>query len=131
MFVKFLFNITLIKIPSIGVYGAAWGSVACHLVAFCIAFTMLRKNIKLNLTFSKFVIKPVIATVIMGICSYFTYLVLNGIIIERMATIIAIMVAVIIYALAIVVLKVFTKEEFKMMPAGDKIVKILEKIKIY
>ena len=131
VFVKFIFNITLIKIPSIGVYGAAWGSVACHLVAFCIAFTMLRKNIKLNFTFSKFVIKPVIATAIMGICSYFTYLALKGIIVERLATIIAIMVAIVIYALAIVVLKVFTKNEFKMMPAGDKIVKILEKIKIY
>lgn len=131
VFVKFIFNITLIKIPSIGVYGAAWGSVACHLVAFCIAFTMLRKNIKLNLTFSKFVVKPVVATVIMGICSYFTYLALKGIIVERLATIIAIMVAVVIYSLAIVALKVFTKDEFKMMPAGDKIVKFLEKIKIY
>lgn len=131
VFVKFIFNITLIKIPSIGVYGAAWGSVACHLVAFCIAFTMLRKNIKLNLTFSKFVVKPVVATVIMGICSYFTYLALKGIIVERLATIIAIMVAVVIYSLAIVALKVFTKDEFKMMPAGDKIIKFLEKIKIY
>lgn len=131
VFVKFIFNITLIKIPSIGVYGAAWGSVACHLVAFTIAFTLLRKNIKLNLTFSKFVVKPIIATVIMGICSYFTYLVLKGIIIERLATIVAILVAVIIYVLSVVILKIFTKEELKMMPAGDKIVKILEKIKIY
>lgn len=130
VFVKFIFNITLIKIPNIGVYGAAWGSVACHLVAFCIAFTMLRKYIKLNLTFSKFVLKPVISTAIMGICSYFTYLALKGIIVERLATIIAIMVAVVIYSLAIVALKVFTKDEFKMMPAGDKIVKFLEKIKI-
>ena len=131
VFVKFIFNITLIKIPNIGVYGAAWGSVACHLVAFCIAFTMLRKYIKLNLTFSKFVLKPVISTAIMGICSYFTYLALKGIIVERLATIIAIMVAVVIYSLAIVALKIFTKDEFKMMPAGDKIIKFLEKIKIY
>lgn len=131
VFVKFIFNITLIKIPSIGVYGAAWGSVACHLVAFCIAFTLLRKNIKLNLTFSKFVIKPVIAIAIMGICSYFTYLALKGIIIEKMATIIAITVAVIVYVLSVIILKVFTKEEIKMLPAGDKIVRILEKIKIY
>lgn len=131
VFVKFIFNITLIKIPSIGVYGAAWGSVACHFVAFCIAIIALRKNIKLNLTFSKFVVKPIIATVIMGICSYFIYLVLKGIIIERLATIIAIIVAAIIYVLAIIVFKVFTKDEFKMLPAGDKIVKILEKLKIY
>lgn len=129
--VKFILNITLVPNPNFGVYGAAIGSVACHAVAFCIAFTMLRKNIKLNLTFSKFVIKPVIATAVMGICSYFTYLALKGIIIERLATIIAIIVAVIIYVLMVLILKIFTKEEFKMMPAGDKIVKILEKFKIY
>lgn len=130
--VKFILNITLIPNPNIGVYGAAIGSVACHMVAFCIAFTMLRKNIKLDLTISKFILKPVIATAVMGICSYFIYSMLNsGIIIERLATIIAILVAVIVYIIMILILKIFTKEEFKMLPAGDKIVKILEKIKIY
>lgn len=129
--IKFILNIILIPNPNIGVYGAAIGSVACHLVAFIIAFTALRKNIKLNFTFSKFVIKPIIATIIMGICSYFVYLTLKGIIIERLATIISIIIAVIIYVLAIVVLKVFTKEEYKMLPAGDKIINILEKLKIY
>ena len=117
----------LIPIPSIGIYGAAIGSVACHFVAFCIVFTMLRKNIKLNLTFSKFVLKPAIATTIMGICSYFSYVVLKGIIVERLATILAIIIATII----VVALRIFTKDEFKMMPAGDKIVRILEKFKIY
>ena len=86
---------------------------------------------KLNLTFSKFVLKPALATVIMGICSYFVYFVLNGIIIERLATIIAILVAVIIYVLSVIVLKIFSKDELKMLPAGDKIVKVLEKTKIY
>jgi len=131
VFVKFILNITLIPNPNIGVYGAAIGSVACHVVAFTIAFTLLKKNIKLNLTFSKFVLKPIVASTIMGICSYFVYFALNGIIIERLATIIAILVAVVVYILAVVVLKIFTKDEFKMMPAGDKIVRILEKIKIY
>lgn len=129
--VKFILNVTLIPNPNIGIYGAAIGSVACHVVAFCIAFAALRKNIKLNLPFSKFVMKPIIATAVMGICSYFTYLALEGIIIERLATIIAILVAVIIYVLMVLILKIFTKDEFKMMPAGVKIVKILEKIKIY
>ena len=71
--VKLILNLILVPIPSIGVNGAAWASVACHVVAFSIAFTALRKNIKLNLTFSKFVIKPILATAIMGICSYFIY----------------------------------------------------------
>lgn len=64
-------------IPEIGVNGAAWASVACHLVAFSIAIRYLRKTIKLNLTFSKFVIKPVLSVIIMAICSYFSYLMLS------------------------------------------------------
>lgn len=128
---KLILNLILVPIPSIGVNGAAIASVVCHLVAFTIAMTSLMRNIKLDLTFSKFVIKPVLATAIMGICSYFIYLVLIGIIAEKMATILAIVVAVIIYCLAVVALKIFTKEEILMMPAGDKICKVLEKLKIY
>ena len=110
VFVKLILNLVLIPIPSIGVYGATIGSVACHMVAFTIAINALRKNIKLDLTFSKFVIKPILATTIMGICSYFIYSTLSGIIVERLATIIAIVVAVIIYVLAVIILKIFTKE---------------------
>ena len=116
-------------IPEIGVNGAAIASVACHMVAFTIAITSLKRNIKLNLTFSKFVIKPVIATAIMGICSYFIFSSISGIIFEKAATIIAILSAVIIYGLAIIVLKVFSKEELLMLPYGNKFCKILEKLK--
>ena len=128
---KLILNIILVPIPEIGVNGAAWASVACHAIAFTIAITALRKNIKLNLTFSKFVIKPILATAIMGICSYFIYSNLLGIISDKMATIIAMVFAVIIYALAIIALKVFNKEEIRILPAGDKICKLLEKLKIY
>ena len=128
---KLILNLILVPIPSIGVNGAAIGSVACHLVAFTIAFNALRKNIKLDLTFSKFVVKPVIAVIIMGICSYFIYSTLSGIIIQNLATIIAIISAVIIYGLAIIVLKVFSKDELLMLPYGNKFCKILEKLKIY
>lgn len=91
----------------------------------------LKKAFKLKLPAMKYVIKPVIATAIMGICSYFVYLILSGIIATKMATIIAILVAVLIYGLAVVALKIFTKEEIQTLPAGNKICTILEKLKIY
>lgn len=129
--VKFILNITLIPNPSFGIYGAAIGSVACHAVAFYIVMSSLGKTVKLKLTFKKLVIKPALATTIMAICSYFIYSTLSGIIIERLATIIAIIFAIIIYIIAVLKLRIFTKKEFEMMPAGEKIVKILEKLKIY
>ena len=67
----------------------------------------------------------------MGICSYFIYLTLSGIIAQKLATILAIVSAVIIYGLAIIALKVFSKDEVLMMPYGQKICKILEKLKVY
>ena len=129
--VKLILNLILVPIPEIGVKGAAWASVACHLVAFSIAFTMLIKNIKLDLTFSKFIIKPILATVMMSICSYYSYLVLSGIISTNMATILSIMLAGLIYVLALVVLKIFTEEEISMLPGGSQILKILKKVRIY
>ena len=124
-------NLVLVPIPAIGVNGAAIASVACHMVAFIISIIALNKTIKLNLEFKRFVIKPIIATLMMGICSYFVYMILLGIIRQKLATIIAIIFAIVIYALAVVALKIFTKEEIKMLPGGNKICKILEKIKIY
>ena len=106
-------------------------SVACHLVAFMISITALKRTIKLKLGVRRFVIKPILSTAIMGICSYFIYSVLLGIITQTLATIIAIIFAIFIYALAVVVLHVFSNQEIKMLPAGDKICMILEKLKIY
>lgn len=128
---KLILNIVLVPIPWIGANGAAIGSVACHIVAFTIAINVLRKNVKLDLPFTKFILKPILATIIMSICSYAVFIILNGIIAERLATIITLIVAVGVYAISIVALKIFTKEEIFMIPYGNKIYGVLEKIGIY
>ena len=129
--VKLILNIVLIPIPSIGVNGAAIGTILCNLIACVIGFSVLKKNMNIKFTFSKYIIKPILATIIMSVCSYAIYLVIKGIIFGKIATIIAIGSAVIIYILAIVALKVFTKEEILMLPYGQKIYKLLEKFGIY
>ena len=129
--VKLILNLILVPIPSIGVNGAAIASVACHLVAFVISIIALKRTIKIKLGVRRFLIKPILATIIMGVCSYFIYSSILGIIAEKLATIIAIVSAIVIYALAIVALKIFTKQEIKMLPAGNKICMVLEKLKIY
>lgn len=129
--VKFIVNLILVPMPQFGANGAAIGSVVCHIVSFTIGFTVLRKNMKLNLGFSKFILKPLIATTMMAICSYAVYMILNGIIAERIATCIAFAVAVIIYTLAVIVLKILRREEIYMLPHGQKIYKLLCKMGLY
>lgn len=128
---KLILNLVLVPIPSIGAAGAAFATVVCHAVAFFIGFTVLRKNMKLGLSFSKFIVKPLLASGMMAICSYGVYLLLGGINAGKMATIIAIIVAVIVYVLSVFVLKILDKEEIKMIPYGYKLNKILEKIDLY
>lgn len=128
---KLILNLILVPIPSIGAAGAAFATVVCHAVAFFIGFTVLRKNMKLGLSFSKFIVKPLLASGMMAICSYGVYLLLGGINAGKMATIIAIIVAVIVYVLSVFVLKILDKEEIKMIPYGYKLNKILEKIGLY
>ena len=129
--VKLILNLILLRIPEINVYGAAISTIACHATAFAIVFIVLKKYVKLDLPFSKFVVKPLIATGIMGVCSYTVYYLLNSIGLRNKATIIAILFAVIIYMLTVAVLKIYNKEDIYMLPKGEKIFKILEKAKIY
>lgn len=131
VFLKFVLNIILVPIPTIGAAGAALATVACHAVAFFIGFYILKNSINLNLGFFKFIFKPITATIMMGICSYASYLLLESINIGKMATIISILIAGLIYAISIFILKIFTKEEIFMIPYGQKVYKILEKIGIY
>ena len=129
--VKLVLNIVLLKIPFFNVYGAAIGSIACHAVAFTIVFNVLKKYVKLDLPLGKFVIKPVIATGIMSVCSYTLCVILKGIIPGNTATLIAMAFAVIVYIAAVLALKIYNREDIYMLPKGEKIYKFLEKKKIY
>lgn len=129
--VKLILNVVLIPIPSIGVNGAAIGTIACNLIACTIGFKVLKKNMNIQFKFSKYILKPIIATTIMSICSYAIYLGFNMFMSMKVAGIIAMVMAVLLYALAIVTLKVFTKEEIYMIPYGQKLYRILVKFGIY
>lgn len=129
--VKLILNLILIPIPEIGVNGAAFGSVMCYATSFLISFYALKKSIRLELSIHKFLLKPMIATTMMGICSYFLYHHLKIYCIEKIATMITLILSIIIYILSVLVLKIFDKEEIYMIPYGEKIFYCLKKIGLY
>jgi len=131
LIIKLILNLVLIPIPSIGVNGAAIASVIYHIFSFSIVFYVLNKTVKLDIKFKKHIFKPIIATVIMCICSYYLYILLYGILSIKVSVIIAILCAMLIYVISIIILRIFTKEEIFMVPFGGKIYKVLEKIGIY
>ncbi len=132
VFVKLIANLVLIPIEGIYANGAAIGSVLCHIVSFSIVYYTLRKTVKLQFKLHRLMIRPVLATIIMMIFSYASYLfIMNLASSIRLATIIAIVVAIIVYAISVVLLKIFSKSDILMLPKGEKIYNFLVKLKIY
>ena len=128
---KIILNIILVPIPAIGAAGAAFASCVYCLISCVIGYVVLRKNIDLNLDVKKGILKPILATIIMCIGSYLVYMLINPHLPGKLATILAILVAMLIYVIAVIGLKIFTKEELYMLPYGEKIYKLLQSIGVY
>ncbi|MCL2859065.1 MAG: polysaccharide biosynthesis protein [Oscillospiraceae bacterium] len=129
--VKVILNVLLIPIPAFGIYAAAGSSVVCHIINCTIGYSVLRKKVKLNVGFKNMIFKPIVATAIMAICGWAAYTQLTHVVSVRIAAIFALSLSVIIYSLAVVVMKVLSKDDIHMLPKGAKIYNFLVKIGIY
>ena len=73
-------------------------------------------------------LKPLAAAVICAGSAYGSYYLLTKVLSSaKLCTLLALVVAVIIYVIALLVLKAFTKTDLLMLPKGEKIAKALEK----
>lgn len=134
--IKFILNSLLIPInPNHfilgGTAGAAIGTTICHMIACLIDIHILKKYITLKINKKDYIIKPIIATIMMAISSLCIYHILLGMISEKLCTIIAIIIAALIYVIAVFLLKIFSVDNIFMIPYGQKIHKILQNIGIY
>ena len=69
--------------------------------------------------------KPLAASVLMGLCAHFSYRFLSGVLGNTLATLGAIGIAVVVYLVLVLALRVITREDLEMVPKGDKIARIL------
>ena len=101
------------------------------MIAFSIDLYIMNKYIKLEISKKDYILKPIIATIMMAICSIFVYNSLICMISQKLSTIIAILIAIVLYIILIFVLRIFSKENIYMIPYGQKIYIMLQNIGIY
>jgi stage V sporulation protein B len=133
---KIILNVLLIRIPSVNIYGAAISSIACQFISCAICFGVLKKHCKLKIAPVKYVVKPLIAGVVMGaaaagVYKLFAYLLGSGFVNNLISTVAAIIAAVVVYLVLVFALKILSPDEVRQLPAGRKIYGILVKIGIY
>ena len=133
--VKFILNNVLVPINPEefilgGAAGAAFATVACHIVTFLIDFGIMLKNIDIKIE-KKILLKLFLAVGMMAICSVTIYNYILSIFSKKMCTLLILIISVLVYILSVLVLRVFSEENIKMLPYGKKIYNFLKFLKIY
>lgn len=138
---KVIVNFAFISIPSINIYGAVIGTVLCYFVTCMINLIALIKYCSIKINFMSVFIKPLICSLLCAASAWASQGLLERVLSGRLADsglmsasnisgIIAIVIAVVVYALALLFSKSIAESDVKMMPKGEKICKVLEKFNL-
>jgi stage V sporulation protein B len=125
--VKVLLNLVLIP-TFLEARGAALSSIIYYIVFVGINYIVLRKEIKMTIDFVNHLLKPLIASVGMGVCVYLGYKGLYYLCHSNALSVLgAVLIGVIVYGIILIRLKVFAKEDFEMIPKSNWMIRRLEK----
>lgn len=127
--IKVLLNYTLVGIPEINIQGAGVGSLACYAFVTVVALYFLFKETQIRPDLVSIFIKPLLASICCALSAYFSHKVFSMFVSSKISVLIAILIAVLVYIFALILFKAITEDDIKMMPKGEKIIKILAKRK--
>lgn len=127
--IKIILNYTLVGVPEINIQGAGVGTLICYIFITTAAFYLLCKEAHIVPNMISIFVKPLIAAICCAVSAIGSYSIIENFLPQKISTIVALIIAVIIYMFALVVFKVITKTDVLMLPKGEKIAKTLEKYK--
>ena len=134
---KIICNFILVGNPDINIYGAVVGTVLFYVVVVVCNLVSLLRISKVKIHWSSVFVKPLICAALCGVTAFAA----NGLLtklfpadtsesILNMGTIsavIAVGLAVIVYAISLLLIKGIAREDVIVLPKGEKIAKTLEK----
>lgn len=126
--VKLLSNYILLD--KIGIFGAPVGTIMCYFCAACLNVFFVVKYVGKLPNLKRAFGLPLVCALISVGGSAVIYLLLSDLTGSKLATVICILVAIISYLLMILKTKAVTKDELVMLPKGDRIAKILSKLRM-
>ncbi len=134
---KIICNFILVGTPEINIYGAVIGTVLFYVVIVACNLISLVRISKVKIHWSSVFVKPLICAALCGVTAFAANGLLNKIFpadtsqsILNMGTVsagIAVMLAVVIYAISLLLIKGIAREDVLVLPKGEKIAKTLEK----
>lgn len=128
--VKFIFSYILISIPEINIYGAPISTLACYFTAMLVNFFFMAKYAKCVPSIKKVFLKPFIASAVCAAAALGSYSILVKFASEsRIITVLSILIAAVIFLVTLFLIGGLEKNDILLLPKGEKIYKILLKLK--
>ncbi|MCD7904743.1 MAG: polysaccharide biosynthesis protein [Clostridiales bacterium] len=129
--IKIPLNYVLIVIPEINVKGAVISTIGCYVAASLLNMYALKKAADIKYDFVSIIIKPLIASLVMGVgCLSLYKLMYKALPSNSICTILAILAAIVIFVVVLALLKGFKREDLILLPMGGKMISILEKFRL-
>lgn len=114
-----------------GIYALVISKIVFAAVVCILNAHAMRERVGYVQEQKKTFIIPLIASAIMGIITFLIHLLFELFVGTRIATVIALVVAVSVYGVAIILLGGLTESEMKQMPMGTKLVKVCRKVHLF
>lgn len=128
--VKLVLNLLLIPNPAIGIYGAPIATVAGYFTMAAINFSFIIRHVGIQIKFFKNFLKAFSASAIASVLTVATYQLISRLGRPSIATIVAILVTIVAYFVLLFVVKAFEKSDVILLPKGQKIYRLLQKIRL-
>jgi stage V sporulation protein B len=120
--------VVLLLVFKLNIYSVVLANIIFAIVMCFLNMRRIKREIDLEIEYTKTFIKPFAAAAIMGVCTWLCYHGLHLFVGNAISTLVSIALAVCVYAVALVGLKTVTEEEIYQMPKGAMIVRILKKV---
>lgn len=124
--VKIASNYHLVAIPEINIFGAPIGLLLCYAVTLVLNLVLLRRTASGIGGYVTIFGKPLLASALMGGAAWAVYGLAENLLGNTLALGAAIGVAVLLYLVLVLALRVVSREDVMLMPKGEKIAKILK-----
>ncbi len=129
--IKIVVNWFLVARPEINIYGAPVGTLVSYLAMAAMNYIFMRKTLDGGPHLWKVFSRPLAASLLMGVSAWAVYAVCSHVLgaeswlMTAVCMMLAVIIAVIVYALCIIWLKVITKRDLEDIPGGEKVASLL------
>lgn len=130
--VKIFLNYTLTAMPAINIHGAAIASIVAYGISAALNIRAVSKYSGYKMDWLNTVLKPFFSAIVMSFAARLVTITMKLLGFGNiLTTLVAVSIAVIIYGVVLMMLKIFTREEYLMIPfIGEKTVDVVSKLRM-